>query len=72
MLEDLKPLKRPCKVARYIIELGETDGLILAQAINAPKWSNLGLAKALTAKGLNISEGTIRNHRADRCACKGL
>lgn len=65
-----------CRVARIIDELSEDDQATLLawfdtsyrQPGHVP---NHRIAKALTAEGYHVREGTVANHRAGRCACYG-
>jgi hypothetical protein len=76
MLEDLTPPVRefPCGLREIMSTLDESDQVILKDALaNREIWSNLGLAKALTAKGLPAGERLIRERRdkpCNNCVCR--
>lgn len=73
MLEGLTPPERvfPCAVRTLLDALDESDQRILEEALtNQNVWSNVALAKALTERGLRISEKPIRKHRLGICSCK--
>lgn len=73
MLEGLKPPTKPsgsCKVGTLAASLDETDKKILLAAVaDASKWPVKTLAKALSDRGLQISDSPIYNHRSKACAC---
>jgi hypothetical protein len=51
--------------------LEESDQRILEDALNNHEvWAHVALAKALTERGLRISEKPIRKHRIGLCSCK--
>ena len=51
--------------------LSESDQKILRDALaNEEAWGNTALSKALTDRGLRISEKPIRKHRGGYCSCK--
>jgi len=71
MLEDLIPQRRipPCMIRTVMLGLDESDQNILKAALaDEDSWSNAGLAKALTAKGLPLGETIIRRRRGEPCA----
>ena len=73
MLEDLTPPARvtPCAVRTILEQLDESDQTILLNALaDTEAWSNSSLARALTDRGLRISEKPIRKHRSRYCSCK--
>ena len=73
MLEDLKPPEyvTPCAIRTMLEKLDEADQRILLDALaNSEAWGNSALAKALTDRGLRISEKPIRKHRNKLCSCK--
>jgi hypothetical protein len=73
MLEDLTPPEyiTPCAVRTLLQKLDESDQKILQDALaNQQAWGNSALAKALTDRGLRISEKPIRKHRGRYCSCK--
>lgn len=73
MLEDLKPptpFKGSCKVGQIMLTLSETDQEILTAAIfDTANWPVKTLAKALSERGLQISDTPITSHRFKNCAC---
>jgi hypothetical protein len=73
MLEDLKPpaaFRGSCKVAIILSTLSLTDQEILTAAIfDSAAWPIKTLSKALTAKGLQISDTPLTSHRFKNCAC---
>jgi hypothetical protein len=76
MLEDLTPPPKiaPCMIRTVMRNLDESDQTILKNALaDRDAWSNRGLAKALTDKGLPIGERLIRSRRnkpCDDCVCR--
>jgi hypothetical protein len=73
MLEGLKPppkFKGSCKVGTLAASLEEADRKILLSAIeDVARWPVKTLSKALSDKGLQISDSPIYNHRSRACAC---
>lgn len=73
MLEDLKPptpFKGSCKVGQIMLTLNEVDQEILSAAIfDSANWPVKTLSRALTEKGLQISDTPITSHRFKNCAC---
>ena len=72
MLEDLMPPVRvtPCKVRTIMEQLDEGDREILVKALaDHEAWSGNGLARALSQRGLVITEKPIRKHRNRECSC---
>lgn len=71
MLEDMKPesARRTCKVGQVLEELSPTDKAILVKAIFSPEWTVKGLSRALIARGIQLSESPLTNHRNKSCAC---
>jgi hypothetical protein len=73
MLEGLTPPVhvQPCAVRTILKKLDQADQNILLDALaNEEAWGNTALAKALTDRGLPISEKPIRKHRGGYCSCK--
>jgi hypothetical protein len=71
MLEDLTPPQRvsPCAIRDLLLSLDEKDRTILKDALaNTEVWSNKGLARALTERGLTIGESAIRTRRMKACS----
>jgi DNA-binding HxlR family transcriptional regulator len=72
MLEDLTPpVKRtPCKVRTILEQLDEKDqSILLAALADHEAWTSNGLARALSQRGLVITEKPIRKHRNRECSC---
>lgn len=72
MLEDLKPpvIGRSCKVALEASRLSEKDQKILFEAIaDATAWPVKTLSRALSEKGVMLSDSPITNHRKKTCVC---
>jgi hypothetical protein len=73
MLEGLTPPRLKtvyCKVDEWLKKLDESDRKILQEALNNFElWPHSTLARALRAKGLDISDTTIGKHRNKDCAC---
>jgi hypothetical protein len=72
MLEDLTPpVKRtPCKVRTILQQLDEKDeGILLKALTDDEAWSGNALARALSQRGLIITEKPIRKHRNSECSC---
>jgi len=72
VLEGMKPHKQryPCRVATIKEELSEKDNAILDDALaDRNTWTNYGLSKALTDRGITCNEKTIRKHREKACSC---
>jgi hypothetical protein len=73
MLEDLKPPSRQrgtCKVGIIADRLDDHNRKILLEAVlDAENWPVKTLAKALSDRGLQISDSPIYNHRAKTCVC---
>jgi hypothetical protein len=73
MLEGMTPPEHvtPCAIRTLLGKLDEADQRILLDALANPEaWGNTVLAKALTDRGLRISEKPIRKHRMKHCSCK--
>lgn len=73
MLEGLTPpssIKGSCKVATVCETLSDADKTILLQAIeDRNSWPIKTLARALSERGLNISDTPLTNHRSKSCVC---
>lgn len=72
VLEDLKlPANNTsCKVASISESLSDADKKILMDAVaDSATWPIKTLRKALNARGLEISDTPLTNHRAKSCAC---
>lgn len=73
MLEDLEPPVRrtPCKIRTILDGLSENDQRILLLALeDVDSWSGNSLARALSQRGLLVTEKPIRKHRNNECSCK--
>lgn len=71
MLEGLTPpIKESlCAVMVRAADLEPADLKILLDSLADARWSNNALAAALTERGFEISESTVRKHRTKACAC---
>jgi hypothetical protein len=73
MLEDLRPPtahRRSCKVSAILETLSKSDQEILTAAIfDTQNWPIKTLSKALSEKGLQISDTPLTSHRFKNCAC---
>lgn len=73
MLEGLKPpnkISGTCKVSTLAATLNEADKKILLEAIaNKEEWPIKTLSKALSERGLQISDTPLTSHRAKACVC---
>ena len=72
MLEGLAPKQREhiCSLMlKAADELDSADLEILVAALEDKRFSNNGLAEALTEKGFRATETQIRRHRIKKCAC---
>lgn len=72
MLEDMRPPVRrtPCKVRTILEQLDDNDRDILVKALaDYDAWSGNSLARALSQRGLVITEKPIRKHRNRECSC---
>jgi len=59
-----------CKTMRLRKNLDESDQKIMDNALkDSETWSDYHLSKALTARGLEISEMSIKRHRQGMCSC---
>lgn len=75
LLDDLTPPSRyrmKCHYALLKAKLDDADQARLEQMIADPAWSNTGLAKALTSKGLDIGQQSIARHRRQDCSCSKI
>jgi hypothetical protein len=75
MLEGLTPPnlnKRSCKVGTILEGLAESDKKILTAAVaDTVNWPIKSLSRALSERGLAVSDSPLYNHRAKNCACFG-
>lgn len=72
MLEGLAPKNKEhiCSLMQNAAEkLDEADFQILMDALADSRFSNNGLAEALTERGFKATETSIRRHRIKKCAC---
>ena len=72
MLEGLAPKQKEhiCSLMQSAAELLESADLeILVNALDDKRFSNNGLAEALTEKGFRATETQIRRHRIKKWAC---
>lgn len=73
MLEDLTPpVSRllTCKIAIILADLDKKDKEILEAALaDTVRWGHNPLARALRARGVEVSDTTIAKHRSGDCRC---
>jgi hypothetical protein len=73
MLEGLTPPKRntaSCKVGLIASTLTDADKeILLAAVMDKETWPVKTLSKALSERGVQISDSPIYNHRSRACAC---
>lgn len=72
MLEGLTPpqKERICAFYKTAKEtLSAKDLKILNDSLADARWQNVGLAKALTDRGLKCYDEQVRLHRTGKCAC---
>ena len=67
----MPPVRRtPCKVRTILEQLDENDRGILVKALaDDDAWSGNALGRALSQRGLVITEKPIRKHRNRECSC---
>ena len=73
MLEGLEPPKKSyyCKVGSVLAGLDVEDTQIFLKALaDETTWPAWTLSQALKAKGVQLSDGPIRNHRRGSCRCR--
>jgi len=61
-----------CRVRTVLGELDEADRDKLQEAINNEKWTANKLSSALKAKGIQLGQDAIRNHRLKGCSCSKI
>lgn len=72
MLEGLQPKSKEaiCALMQNAADqLDAKDIKILMDALEDKRFSNNGLAEALTEKGFKTTETQVRRHRIKKCAC---
>lgn len=72
MLEGLTPpvIGRSCKVATEAAKLSDSDKKILLDAVaDKDRWPVKTLSRALSERGIMLSETPITNHRQRTCVC---
>ena len=71
LLDDLTPPKRewPCAVRTLLGTLDAKDADILSKAVMDPAWQYYTLEQALLAKGITLSQPSIKRHRLKGCSC---
>ena len=71
MLEGFAPPSRhrPCRVREVLQTLEPKDQEILEKALADSAWGTKTLSKALSERGLQISETPLSKHRTGRCSC---
>lgn len=65
MLEGMTPPPRKTqgRIAEILESLDDKDREILLNALDDKAWSSSALAKALTARGVKVSESVIQRYR---------
>lgn len=72
LLDGLEPLqtRTSCKTRTILEGLDKDDRKILEAALaDQVTWTNGGLARALTARGVDIKADTLATHRRGQCSC---
>lgn len=72
MLEGLTPpiIGRSCKVATEAAKLSDSDKKILFDAVaDKDRWPVKTLSRALSERGIMLSDTPITNHRQRTCVC---
>jgi hypothetical protein len=72
MLEGLTPPKSrgTCKVNTVAVTLNDKDrDIFLVAVMDSENWPVKSLCKALSDRGIQISDSPIYNHRGKTCAC---
>lgn len=72
MLEGLTPpvIGRSCKVATEAAKLSDSDKKILLDAVaDKDRWPVKTLSRALSERGIMLSDTPITNHRQRTCVC---
>jgi len=72
LLDGLEPVVpvRNCKTRNVLESLDKDDRKILEAALaDRDKWSNYGLSKALSDRGIIIKGDTLAIHRRGECSC---
>ncbi len=75
MLEGLTPPPKnigSCKVASVSNTLSAEDKKIFLESIDNPAWGVKTLSRALSERGLQISDTPLGRHRQKACACYRL
>jgi hypothetical protein len=73
MLEDLKPSprsNRSCRIRTILDELSESDRAIFSKALgDLDAYPHIYLARAMTERGILLSDKSVTNHRKGVCSC---
>ncbi len=72
MLEGLAPKEKESicfLMKKATSELDDKDLKVLLEALKDPRWSESGLAEALTQRGFKVSRGVIHRHNSGACGC---
>ena len=74
MLEDLKPNKRiyPCRIRTIKDQLELDDRIRLEAALRDKDFAAWALHQALKAKGIIVTDKSIKRHRDGNCSCSRL
>jgi hypothetical protein len=63
--------KKPCRVYEILEALSGKDRDELAQALDRKSgYMHSSLARVLSARGLDVTEGTVAHHRNGKCSCE--
>ena len=71
LLENLAPIDRvrPCKVRETAAKLEPSDAKILLDAVANTEWGMTDLVRALSSRGIKMSDNSVRRHRLKTCSC---
>lgn len=71
MLENLEPVVNvlPCKVRTTLKQLEAKDAEILNKALSDDRWTAYSLSRALSERGLALSDKVISKHQSNGCSC---
>lgn len=62
--------KKPCRVSQIIDALDGDDRSELVEALDRKSGvMHSSLARVLTNRGLDVTEGTVAHHRNGKCSC---
>ena len=71
LLDNLAPVERvrACKVRETASKLDPSDAKILLHAAEGSEWGFTDLVRALSARGIQLSDNSLRRHRLKTCSC---